>query len=431
MRSKSSTNAGHKMFSMATELYPICRSITGDGVRATLHRIARDLPIHINEVPSGTQVFDWTVPEEWNIRNAWIRDINGNTIVDFRNHNLHIMGYSIPVSRKIKLAELILHLHSLPDQPDLIPYRTSYYKNDWGFCLRHTDLVKMVDSEYEVFIDSSLHAGHLTYGELAIPGEVEDEFIISTHICHPSLANDNLAGICVAVQIGKFLLKRPRKYSYRFLFIPGTIGSITWLALNQNLLDHIKSGLVIACAGDTSPLHYKSTPDGDSILDRVMRSVIVTCGQNRQIIDYYPYGYDERQFCSPGINLPVGCLMRSRHGEYPEYHTSADNLEFIKADSMNDTLVTVINAIEVFENNCIYINLKPKCEPRLAKYGLYNDCGGQRNSKFDELVYLWILHLSDGNNDLLSIAEKSGIPFCIVLQAARELRSCGLLEKLQ
>lgn len=417
------------MHALAADLYPVCRSITGEGVRATLRRLSEENPLEVREVPSGTAVFDWEVPEEWNIRAAWIKDPQGNVIVDFANHNLHVLGYSEPVHRRVSLAELKEHLFSLPDQPDLIPYRTSYYRKNWGFCVPHRLAASLGEGEYEVFIDSSHTAGSLTYGELVLPGSSNEEVLISSHVCHPSLANDNLAGNAVAVEIARHLMGTDRRLTYRFLFIPGTIGSITWLALNEAKTANIRHGLVITCAGDSGRVTYKETRDGNAPIDRAMRHVLKTSGHDHRIAPFHPYGYDERQFSSPGFNLAVGGLMRSQHGTFPEYHTSADNMEFIKPEKMADTLDKALQAIEVLEHNTRCLNLKPKCEPRLGKYGLYGGGGGQRTGDFDELALLWVLNQSDGTKDLLAIAEKAGMPFHKILTAANALERAGLLAK--
>lgn len=417
------------MHSLAAELYPVCRSITGDGVRATLRRLAEEIPLEIREVPSGTEVFDWTVPEEWNIRAGWIKDPAGNTIVDFADHNLHVLGYSAPIHERVSLADLKPHLFSLPDQPDLIPYRTSYYKKNWGFCLPHRLVESLAEGEYEVFIDSDHKQGSLSYGELVLPGATSEEVLISTHVCHPSLANDNLAGNAVVVELARHLAGIDRRLSYRFLFIPGTIGSITWLALNEEKTANIKHGLVVTCAGDSGRVTYKETRDGDAPIDRAMRHVLGASGDDHRIAPFHPYGYDERQYSSPGFALAVGGLMRSQHGTFPEYHTSADNLHFIKPDKMADTLDKAVQAIEVLEHNARCLNLKPKCEPRLGKYGLYGGGGGQRTGDFDELALLWVLNQSDGTKDLLGIAEKANMPFRKILTAARVLEAAGLLAR--
>ncbi len=421
--------SGHDMHALAAELYPWCRSITGDGMRSTLRRLAQDIPLEIREIPSGTEVFDWTVPEEWNIREAWIKDSSGNKIVDFANHNLHVVGYSIPVRGKMALSELKSRLFSLPEQPELIPYRTSYYKRSWGFCLPHHLLERLEEGEYEVCIDSTLASGSLTYGECLIPGEGDDEVLISCHTCHPSLANDNLAGIAVAVALAKQLAWAPRRLSYRFLFAPATIGSITWLALNPTLIPRIKHGLVLTCAGDPGIVTYKKSRDGNALIDRAMLHVLKSGGWEHRIEEFHPYGYDERQYGSPGISLAVGCLMRSPHGTFPEYHTSADNLGFIQPESLADTRSKALEAFEVLEHNGRFVNLKPMCEPCLGKYGLYGDGGGQRTGQFEELALLWVLNQSDGSSDLLAIAEKSGMPFRKIFEASKVLQQAGLLRR--
>ena len=417
------------MYALAAELYPIFRSLTGDGVRSTLRCLAREIPLELHEVASGTPVFDWTVPEEWNIREAWIKDPQGREVVNLANHNLHVVGYSVPVRKKMPLSELKPRLFSLPGQPDLIPYRTSYYKKTWGFCLPHRDLERLEEGEYEVCIDSSLAHGSLTYGECYLAGSTAEEVLVSCHICHPSLANDNLAGIAVAVALARLLMARPRRLSYRLLFIPGTIGSITWLALNQAVIPRIRHGLVLTCAGDAGPVTYKKSRRGDAVIDRAMGHVLKTSGAAHRVEEFHPYGYDERQYCSPGLNLPVGCLMRSPHGTFPEYHTSADNLDLIQPQWLADTLMKALEAFNILEHNGRYVNLKPMCEPKLGNYGLYGGGGGQRTGDFDELALLWVLNLSDGGNDLLAIAERSGMAFDKIQRAAEALVAAGLLRR--
>jgi aminopeptidase-like protein len=417
-----------KMHALIEELYPICRSLTGDGVRSTLCRISQDIPIEIHEVPSGTRVFDWTVPDEWNIKDAWVKDSNGRKIIDFTSHNLHVVGYSSQVRKKMALSELKMRLFSLPEQPELIPYRTTYYKETWGFCIPHQDLVLLGEDEYEVFIDSTLAPGSLSYGEYYIPGDSIDEVLISCHTCHPSLANDNLAGIAVGVALAQQLSRAPRRLSYRFVFAPATIGSITWLALNEALIPRIKHGLVLTCAGDPGSLTYKKTRGGNAIIDRAMQHVLETGGSAYRIIEFQPYGYDERQYGSPGIDLPVGCLMRSQHGKFPEYHTSGDNIDFVKAEYLVDTMTNALAVFDVIEQNGVFLNLKPRCEPQLGNYGLYGCGGGQRKGEFDELALLWVLNQSDGGKDLLSIAVRSGMPFRKIAAAAEALHRVGLLK---
>ena len=280
-------------------------------------------------MPTGTQVFDWTVPKEWNIADAYIKGPDGRRVVDFHDNNLHVVNYSAPVNARMALAELRPHLHSLPNQPDLIPYRTTYYAETWGFCLSHRQLESLPDGQYEVVVDSSLRDGALTYGECVLPGQVEDEVLISTHICHPSLANDNLSGVAVAVALAQILASAPRRYTYRFLFVPGTIGPIAWLARNQGKVSRIKHGLVLACVGDRGSINYKRSRQGSADIDRALECVLRSRATPFEVRDFSPYGYDERQYCSPGFDLPVGSFRRTPHGEYQEYHTSADNLDFV------------------------------------------------------------------------------------------------------
>jgi aminopeptidase-like protein len=431
MHTSSDSAVGAEMHALIARLYPICRSITGDGVRETLRILRDQIPLEIHEVPSGTKVFDWTVPREWNIRDAWIKDAAGNKIVDFSELNLHVMSYSIPVRQKMSLAELKSHLHTLAEHPEWVPYRTSYYKEDWGFCLSQRQLNALRETEqYDVLIDSSFHDGSLTYGEYFIPGDQSDEVLVSCHICHPSLANDNLSGIAVAIQLAGHLAKEPRRYSYRFLFIPGTIGSITWLARNESGTSHIRHGLVLTCVGDAGHLTYKKSRRGDAEIDRAFAKIFRESGEPHQILDFFPYGYDERQYCSPGFNLPVGCLMRSQHGRFPQYHTSADNLDFVQPQYLADSLQKCLAVVDLLEHNRAFTNRNPKCEPQLGKRGLYQGvAAGPARQKY-ELALLWVLNLSDGQHTLLDIAERADLPFAVIKSAADALRKADLLAEV-
>jgi aminopeptidase-like protein len=429
MNLTDSDSIGQEMYALARELYPICRSITGEGVRQTLRLLQKRIPLTMQEVPSGTDVFDWTVPKEWNVREAWIKNARGQRVVDFQKNNLHLVNYSVPVKQTLPLAELKKHLFSLPDKPDWIPYRTSYYKETWGFCLAHRDLLQLEEGDYEVCIDSTLQPGHLTYGEHVVRGRSTEEVLISCHVCHPSLANDNLSGIALAVALAQRLAQEPRRYSYRFLFIPGTIGSITWLAQNEASVSRIQHGLVLTCVGDAGKSTYKKSRRGNALIDRAVAHVLQHSGQDYHITDFIPYGYDERQYCSPGFNLAVGCLMRTPNGRYPEYHTSADNLDFIQPPCLADSFAKVWDALQVLEKNRVYLNQNPKCEPRLGKRGLYSAVGGEKQGAFNEMALLWVLNLSDGEHDLLSIAERAGMSFTLISQAAEALAQHGLLKE--
>ncbi|HKN86892.1 MAG TPA: DUF4910 domain-containing protein [Nitrospiraceae bacterium] len=428
-RDSSLHGSGEEMYALIKDLYPIGRSITGDGVRRTLEILGRQIPITVHEVPSGTPVFDWVIPQEWNIRDAYIQDRHGHRLVDYRQSNLHVVGYSQPVKKRMRLAELRPHLFSLPDRPDWIPYRTSYYKNDWGFCLSEVQLRRFQDDQdYEVCIDASFTDGHLTYGELALEGEQPEEILLSCHICHPSLCNDNLSGIALAVACAKFLQTIDRRYSYRLLFIPGTIGSITWLSRNEPLTDRIRHGMVLACLGDSGRFTYKKSRRGDAEIDRVVAAVLRDMRAPHDLIDFSPYGYDERQFCSPGFNLPVGCLMRTPHGKFPEYHTSADNLDFVTPAALADSFGVITGVLNILEHNTTYLNLQPKCEPQLGKRGLYRSVGGDQ-SRSMEMALLWVLNLSDGTHSLFDIAERSALSMTLVHSAAMALVQHGLLKE--
>ena len=424
-----SEDLGKEIYNFMVELYPICRSITGEGVRETLRAIRKRIPLEMHEVPSGTKVFDWTVPQEWNVSDAYIMNQEGKRVVDFKAHNLHLMSYSSPVRKKMPLAELRPHLFTLPDHPEWIPYRTSYYKENWGFCLRHTDLERLPDDEYDVVIDSSLQPGSLTYGECYVPGEISDEILVSCHVCHPSMCNDNLSGITVAVKLAETIAMSQRRYSYRFLFIPGTIGSITWLAQNEQTVSRIKHGIVLTGVGDEGNITYKKSRQGNAEIDRAMAHVLRHSGETSTIIDFFPYGYDERQYCSPGFDLPVGCFMRAPHGQYPEYHSSADNLGFVKTESLVQSYGRCLEVLELLEGNRAYMNQNPKCEPQLGRRGLYRAVAGQQEKQWTELALFWVLNASDGHHTLLDIAERADLPFRKIQSAADALLEVGLLKE--
>ena len=421
--------AGARMHALATRLFPICRSITGPGLRETLRILGEAAPLELTEVPSGTAVFDWVVPKEWIIREAWIKGPDGSKVVDFSESNLHVMGYSTPVKARMPLSELRPNLHSLPDQPDRIPYRSSYYKENWGFCLSDARLRSLPEGEYEVRIDSELKDGSLTYGEWLLPGAREEEVLIFAHACHPSLANDNLSGLGVASELAAMLRRCERIYTYRFVFAPTVIGPITWLARNEAKTGRIRHGLVLALLGDAGHPTYKRSRRGNAPIDRAMAHVLARRGGPHVVKDFSPYGYDERQFCSPGFDLPVGCLMRSANGTFPEYHNSGDNLEFLKPASLADSLRICAQALSVLEGDGIYVNQNPKCEPRLGKRGIYDGLKGKPNLGDTELALLWVLNYSDGKHGLSEIAERAGIAFGDIRKAADLLEGCGLLKR--
>lgn len=420
---------GRECLAFISELFPICRSITGDGFRETLARIGKHIPVKTHEVPTGTQVFDWTIPHEWNIRDAYVKNSRGERVIDFQRSNLHVVSYSLPVSAKMPLGELKRHLFSSPEKPDVIPYRTSYYAETWGFCLSQRQLEALEEGEYEVLIDSTLKQGSLTYGELVLDGATDDEILISCHACHPSLCNDNLSGVAVATFLAKLLLSCEPQCSYRFLFVPGTIGSIAWLSQNESTVERIKHGLVLSCVGDRGALSYKKSRRGNAEIDRATLQVLKDSGGPFNVAEFSPYGNDERQYCSPGFNLPIGRLSRTPDGEFAEYHTSADGLEFVDAAALGHSLSTCLTIFEVLEANRVYVNRNPKCEPQLGKRGLYKAFGGYSDTQLRELAMLWVLNQSDGANALLDIAERSGLSFAAINQAAVTLREHGLLQE--
>jgi aminopeptidase-like protein len=419
---------GREMHELMRELYPICRSITGEGVRQSLAILQRRIPLEIHEVPTGEKVLDWVVPQEWNIRDAYIMDGRGRRVLDFQRSNLHVVGYSVPVRQKLTLSALREHLHTLPEHSAWIPYRTSYYQPSWGFCLAHERLVELEEAEYDVLIDSELKDGHLTYGECYLPGELADEVLISAHVCHPSMCNDNLSGMVVATYLAARIGRRPHRYSYRFLFAPGTIGSITWLSRNEARACRVKHGLVLAGIGDAGDYTYKRTRRQHAEIDRAVERALAATGRPYTVEAFSPYGYDERQFNSPGFNLAVGCLMRSRWGTYPEYHTSADDLDFVKPGSLAGSLGLCELVFDILERNRTYLNQNPKGEPQLGRRGLYTSTGGS-SAASRQLALLWVLNLSDGSHALLDIAERSGLDFDTIGEAAEALEAAGLLEE--
>ena len=396
----------------ARRLYPLLRSITGNGVRVTLRILKEDIcpALQVIEVPTGTPVFDWQVPQEWNCRRATLTGPNGVVYADTEIHNLHVLNYSRPMQGRFTLDELNQgHLFSLPDQPDLIPYRTSYYTENWGFCLAHNIRETMPsEGHYEVNIDAELTQGSLTYGQILLPGELKEEVLISTHICHPSLADDNLSGMVVATTLAQWLSGRQNRYTYRIVLVPGTIGAITMLAQNPDLHQRVRFGLVLALLGDGHDFTYKRSRTGQATTDFVVEQTLSATGKPFEAIDFYPYGYDERQYNAPGQQMPVGRLSRARHGEFKEYHTSADNLDFISEANLNESLEVLKALVTAFERQRFYQNLQPHAEPQLGRRGLYRAISGNQSNKLSEMTMLWLLNQSDGHQSLEQIAKKAG-----------------------
>ena len=418
---------GAEAYELMERLFPLCRSLTGSGVRATFDVLEEHVQLDRTEIPSGTHVFDWTVPDEWNIRDAYVAGPDGERVIDFRRSSLHVVSYSEPVRTRMSLEALRERLHTLPHQPDLVPYRTSYYHRTWGFCLPHRQLLELPPGEYDVVIDSTLEPGHLTYGEVRVDGESQDEVLVSTYVCHPSLANDNLSGIAVATMLAKQLSQRQLRHSYRFLFAPGTIGPLAWLHQNQGTLHRVRHGLAVSCIGDAGGFTYKRSRHGDRDVDRAVELALRDFGAPYRIVDWEPWGGDERQFCSPGFDLPVGCLMRTPHGGFDGYHTSADSLDRIRPESLGDAVLAVLDVVEILETNGRHTNLSPHGEPQLGRRGLYRSSGGAVESPDDERALLWVLNLSDGDASLLDIAARSGLSYAVILRAAKRLEQAGLL----
>lgn len=421
--------AGDEVLSLIEELYPLNRSITGPGLRATIEILGRFLfPLHVVEVETGTQVFDWTVPREWSVSEAFIEHQSGRRIVDLRDSTLHVMSYSAPVDTTLTLEELRPYLHTLPNHPDWIPFRSSYHEETWGFCIADRVARAMPPGNYRVVIRSQLYPGSMTLAEYVHPGRTEDEVLVFAHTCHPSLCNDNLSGIAIAAYLASYLRGRETRLTYRFVFAPATIGSIAWLALNETRLPRIRHGLVLAMLGDAQPLRYQLTRDGAAPIDAAVRHVLRSQYSDAEILRFSPWGFDERQFATPGINLPVGRLTRALPGQCAWEHTSADNLDVITPQALAESWRACLRIFDVLERDSRFINLQPKGEPQLGRRGLYRAMGGHyQDVPHRQLALLWVLNQSDGRTTLLDIADRAGLAFDLVAEAAAELEAVGLL----
>ena len=425
----SSSATGQRMHQLAQRLFPITRSLTGDGVRETLAIISETLPLDVFEVPSGTQVFDWTVPREWNIRDAYVADEEGLRVIDFRDNNLHVVGYSVPIDTWLSLDELQEHLHSLPEQPDAIPYITSYYSERWGFCLSHRQRQQLKPGRYRVVIDSQLKDGSLTYGECLIPGESDEEVFLSTYVCHPSMANNELSGPVVMAYLGQWLRSAPRHYSYRIIFIPETIGAVTYLSRH---LDHLKSKVVLgfnlSCIGDDRQFSYVASRYEDTLADRIVANCMATNHPGHIKYSFLDRGSDERQYCSPGIDLPLVTLCRSKFGTYPEYHTSLDDLDLVTPSGLQGGYDLVKDCLSINEHNRVY---RTTClaEPQLGKRGLYPNLGTRQTKAAVETLMDFIAY-ADGRNDIIDISNRVGKPVKDLLAVASKLLAADLLEEV-
>ena len=409
-----------------TRLFPICRSITGDGLRETLSLIGDDVPLEIVETPSGSAVLDWEAPREWNINAAWIEAPDGSRVVDFADSNLHVLNYSAPIDATVTLDELREHVFTHPFDPDLVPYRTSYYTERWGFCMSARRLDSLAPGKYRVVVDSTLASGSVSYGEAVIPGRTTDVVLLTTYACHPSLANDNLSGVAALAELGRILAAQPDlRFTYRLLWGGGTIGPLCWLARNRDDLDRVRHGMVVSCVGDPGPFTYKRSRRGSAEIDQAAAHVLHRRGEENLVVDWVPWGGDERQFCSPGFDLPFGAFSRTPADRFPEYHSSADNLDFVRPEPLGESIATLVDILDILESNASYRNRSPYGEPQLGKRGLYRGVGG---GSTEELALLWVLNLSDGGSSLLDIADRSGIPFDDVRSAALRLEQHDLLE---
>lgn len=421
-------NVGNVMYNLAERLYPICRSITGNGFRQSLAIIREILPgIQVTEIPSGTQVFDWTVPKEWNIHGGWIKKKSGEIVVDFKDSNLHVMGYSLPVHTTVSRDELLEHVYTIPDQPELIPYVTSYYKERWGFCMSDKQKQTLTDDEYEVMIDSTLEDGSLTYGELVLPGESQEEILISTYLCHPSMANDELSGPCVQTELVKYIKSQPKhRYTYRFLWVPETIGSITYLSNNWEMLQkHVKAGFVLSCVGDNRTYSIVYSKYADTLADRVLENILRFHYPDFKRYSFLERGSDERQYGSAGIDLPVCGFCRSKYQNFPEYHTSADNMSLISPEGLAGAYEVMVKVVNALENNGYY-EMVCKCEPQLGKRGLYPTIS-RKGSNYSVRTMQHFIAYADGRNDLIGISNILGTPVDELIPIKNKLMEHQLL----
>lgn len=424
----STSGTGYFMYSLINELFPLCRSLTGNGARQSLAVFRREIKsLALHEVPSGTRCFDWTIPEEWNVSDAWVIAPDGEKIIDFKRNNLHLLGYSLPFDGEVSLEELDGHLYSMPEQPELIPYVTSYYSPRWGFCLPHNERKRLLPGKYRVFIDTVFSKGSLTYGEAFLPGEEEREVLLSTYICHPSMANDNLSGPALMTALWKWLSVQRRRFSYRFVFVPETIGAIAYISNNLiELRQKTCAGYIVTCVGDDRAVSFLPTRHGDAEIDRVSRHVLQYAAPEFREYSFLERGSDERQYCSPGVDLPVASIMRSKYGAYPEYHTSADDLDFVSPEGLEKSFDLYRRCLDILEKNRIY-KTSCCCEPQLGKRGLYPTLS-MKGSAGDVRVYMNLLAYADGEHSLVDIAERIGTPAEELIPLVEKFLEHGLLQ---
>jgi aminopeptidase-like protein len=411
-------------------LFPICRSLSGNGVRETFEILKEIIPLQLHEIPSGKKVFDWTVPKEWNIRDAYILDDQGKKFCDFKVNNLHVVSYSSPIRQEMEWSDLESHLFTLPEMPGAIPYRTTYYKENWGFCISYHDFIELKKSKkFTVVIDATLQEGSITYGDYVLPGKSKEEILFTTYTCHPSMANNELSGVLVTAFLYEAIKAMPdRNYTYRFIFVPETIGSIHYLFLHgEHFRKHLKGGYVVTCVGDAANFNFKVARDETAMINRLSQHVLTGLGYTYKVHDFRPLGSDERQYCSPGFNLPVSVLSRSIFHQYKEYHTSLDNKDFIDFEAMVETIGVFAKFAQAFELNQFYVNQEPYCEPQLGKRGLYPEFGGMKDHEKELVRTMYLLNYADGKHDLLSIAEKTGDLVFDYKELVQKVMQSGLL----
>ncbi len=419
-------------------LWPLHRSITGEGLRKSLRILKEIIPLNLSEVASGTQVFDWKVPMEWNIEDAYLLGPSGEKVIDFQQNNLHVVNYSEPVNCELSLDDLNPFLHSISDQPTAIPYVTSYYKSRWGFCLSENQRRSLVPGRYKAVIDSTLHAGSLTYGDCVVPSTENEsrEILISTYLCHPSMGNNELTGpLLSAFLYRKLAAQKVRRFNYRFVIAPETIGALAYLSKHgEHLKKYCHAGFIVTCCGTDDDLTYKRSRRGDATVDRctehVLKYFTPHIQTNYSVVDFFPEGSDERQYCSPGFNLPVGSLMRAMYGTYPEYHTSLDDKDFISLPALVNTIEVYMKTVQAIEANHTYLNTKPYGEPQLGSRGLYPTLANVRERDKQLKLTMYILNFSDGEHDLCAIAEKAGAPIWELYPIAEKLRERDLLRRI-
>jgi aminopeptidase-like protein len=425
---RAQPDVGERMMALARELFPLPRSLTGEGVRATLRVIGEWAQLQVTEVPSGSRVFDWTAPQEWSVREAWVRDADGRLVVDAAESPLRLLGYSAPFEANVTGAELLEHLYSLPEHPEWIPYRTSYYDPAWGFCVTERERQAIdPDETYQVHVDTTLRDGSVTLGEHVVPGAGPEEVLVSTYTCHPSVANDNVSGLVVAAALACLLPRKGLRRTHRVLFAPSTIGALAWLQRNERRLDRVHGGLIVSCVGDAGPLRYKRSRRGRTDVD-LAAELVLRDEPGSRVEPFVPWGGDERQFCSPGFDLAFGSLSRTPHGAYPEYHTSADDLDLIGPDALTGSLLALGRILDVLDANRTLVSTAPFGEPQLGRRGLYDSIGSGLPTEKGRRALLWVLNLADGEHSLLDVAERSGMPFWLLHEAAESAARAGLVR---